>query len=183
MSVTRSTIIGSATEIAKGTFGTPRRLSFENCFGMSPSRDIIKSRPNWAATAVFTALSRRRAKTTPTTSPKICPKAFPKAMAPYCSAMKRRVSSLRSTICGASDSGSESIAQPRRNVPRLTSMATGMIALADVFPMRGLSSGEPLSGFIVPVRLAIASTPLRARITPTKETQIWLQFPSSGFRF
>ena len=118
----------------------------------------------------------------PTISPNTCPNVFPKAMAPYCSAMKRSVSSLRSTIWGASDSGSESIAQPRRNVPKLTSMATGMIALADVFPILGCPTGEPLSGLRVPVRLAMASTPLRARITPTNETQICPQVPSRGLR-
>jgi hypothetical protein len=47
----------------------------------------------------------------------------------------------------------------------------GMIAFAAVFPILGCSDREPLSGFSVPVRLAIASTPLSARITPTKETQ------------
>src|SRR5207253_9142787 len=81
--------------------------------------------------------------------------------------------------CGAQDFGSDNIAQPSSAVPATTSIATGTIAFVAVrvtFGAFGVASG---SNFITPVILAIASTPLRARITPTNATHV---FPKSSWR-
>src|SRR5437868_1376676 len=71
--------------------------------------------------------------------------------------------------------GIESIAQPSNAVPTTTSTATGEIAFTAVFPTLGLSAVESLSSFNTPVRFAIASTPLNARITLTNAIQLDLE--------
>jgi hypothetical protein len=65
----------------------------------------------------------------------------------------------------------ESMAQPSSAVATTTSIATGQIALDASRPTRGSAMVAPLSNFITPVRLAIASTPLSARITLQNCTQ------------
>ena len=78
--------------------------------------------------------------------------------------------------------GSESIAQPSSAVPRTTSIATGQIALAASRPTFGSAMVDPSSSFMTPVRLAIASTPLSARITLTNCTQRTLRLSCRGSR-
>ena len=63
------------------------------------------------------------------------------------------------------------MAQPSSAVPTTTSIATGTIAFVAVRVTFGFSGVESESGFITPVMLATASTPLSARITPTNATQ------------
>ena len=80
----------------------------------------------------------------------------------------------------SSDQGSfpkprEEKAWPNREAlwwPKTTSIATGVMALSDSRPTLGLAGVDPRSSFITPVRLAIASTPERARMTPTNWTHI-----------
>src|SRR5258708_34951361 len=65
----------------------------------------------------------------------------------------------------------DNIAQPISAVPSTTSNATIQMALRAVCATVGFSMEESGSRVMTPVRLAIASTPLRARITPTNEVQ------------
>ena len=115
----------------------------------------------------------------PTIQPKTIPNPGPKEAAPNCSPMNRSMSSFRCAITEVISSwcigpmlfcntaGRESMAQPSKAVPQTTSIATGVIALSDSLRTLGFSGVEPRSSFITPVRFAIASTPERARITPT----------------
>ena len=74
------------------------------------------------------------------------------------------------------------MAQPRRTVPKTTSMATGQMALREVLTTRGLSMEALASNFMTPVRLAIASTPLRARMTPANATHCLEKGSEEGLR-
>ena len=76
------------------------------------------------------------------------------------------------SVAGMRFLGNESMAQPSSAVPRTTSMATGTIAFVAVRVTFGWSGVESGSAFITPVMLAMASTPLSARMTPTKETHV-----------
>ena len=75
------------------------------------------------------------------------------------------------------------MAQPRSAVPTTTSTATGRIAFVAVRVTFGCSGVESGSVFITPVMFAMASTPLRARITPTKATQVFPRFSWRGSRY
>ena len=74
------------------------------------------------------------------------------------------------------------MAQPSSTVPTTTSIATGMIALAAVRVTFGCADVEPGSSFMTPVRLATASTPLSARITPTNCVHAIAKFSCAGSR-
>ena len=60
--------------------------------------------------------------------------------------------------------GMESMAQASRAVPKTTSIETAQIALAASRPTLGFEGSQPGSSFSTPVILAIASTPLSARM-------------------
>src|SRR5678816_3191828 len=84
------------------------------------------------------------------------------------------MSSQRSLSVPYNSLGTESMAHPSKVVPITTSMATGQIAFVEVELTRGFSMVELRSNFMTPVRLAIASTPLSARIIPANATQFLL---------
>ena len=79
---------------------------------------------------------------------------------------KRSMSSLWRASSGANDLGATASRSASKAVPSTTSTATGRIAFVAVRVTFGCSAVESGSSFITPVILAIASTPLSARITP-----------------
>ncbi len=74
------------------------------------------------------------------------------------------------------------MAQPSSAVPNTTSTATGQIAFFEVIATLGAFAVALGSSVITPVRLAMASTPLNARMTPTKATQFLLKLAWDGSR-
>ena len=145
-----------------------------------------------APTAVFTALSSSNPTMSAVTKPKTVPKAGPKVIPPYCSARTVNMSSQRSSsscfTSGAGDTtglasgANDTIAQPNSAVPTTTSSATIRMALRAVLPTMGLSRDAPGSSFMTPVRFAMASTPLSARITPTNDDQFLAKLLWDGSR-
>ncbi len=93
------------------------------------------------------------------------------------------MSSQRSSSKCLRSGESESIAQPSKAVPTTTSSATTKMALPAVRPTRGSSGEQPLSKVITPVRFAIASTPLNARITLTNAVQFFPKLCCDGCRY
>src|SRR5580658_9455411 len=72
------------------------------------------------------------------------------------------------------------MAKPKSAVKTQTSNMTHKMAGVDVFDTLGLASLVPALSFMTPVELAMASTPDKARTTPTKPFQFVQNPPVSG---